>query len=309
MNIPEEPMTPHPHRRSQALLAFTLGAAVAVLAACGGGSAKAGTTSTASASAAANANGNGAVGRGAFTPPAASGQIAEIDGNMLQVQSQSNGQVAVLVTSKTTYTQTTAAPLADVKVGSCITATAPTNGTSSSTASPAAPPTAITATTVIVTQQVQGSCTRGGAFGGSRGTGVPTDRPSGFPTNRPSGFPTGGAAGTRTLLAAAGQVTAIKGSVLTVQAQRRSAASATPTTYTAAVTVTSSTTFMKTGSATRSALKVGLCMTAEGTTSSDGTVTASRVALNPPTANGCETGLRRGAFGGAGNGGPVTSGG
>jgi hypothetical protein len=292
-------MTQHANRRSQALLVLTLGAAVAVLAACGGGgSTKAGgATPSPSTTGAANTNGGGA--RGAFgTPPAASGQIAEIDGNTVQVQSQSSGQVAVDVTSKTTYTQTKAATRADVKAGLCITATAP----SSTATNGSTPSTTVTATTVLLTQPVQGSCARGGGFGGPRGTGVPTGRPSDFPTNRPSDFPSGRASGARTgnLVAASGEVTAVTGSAITVQAQRRTGGSGSPTTYTATVLVTSATTYLQTGAATQSALVVGLCMSAEGSTASDGTVTATRVMLSPPTNGSCDTGFRRGGFGGFG---------
>jgi hypothetical protein len=67
---------------------------------------------------------------------------------------------------------------------------------------------------------------------------------------------------------------------------------------------------MTTGSATQSAMKVGLCMTAQGSTGSDGTVTATRVALSRPTADGCEATFRRGGFGGVdGGSGSVGTGG
>jgi len=297
-------MRQHPNRRTQALLALMLAGAVAVLAACGGGSAKAGTTPTSSTTPAANPNAGGG-GRVFGTPPAASGLIAEIDANTVQVQSQSNGQVAVVVTSKTTYTQTLAATLADVQVGGCVLATAPSS--SANSANGATPPTSITASAVMITAPVQGSCNRGAGFGGAGGTRVPTDRPSDLPTSLPSGRPSGTRTGN--FLAASGQVTAVNGKVITVQAERRTAGSSTSTTYTAIVTTPSSTTFTKTAAATRSALKVGLCMSAAGTTGSDGTVTATRVAISPPTSTGCETTLRRGAFGGGGGAGGGSAGG
>ena len=213
--------TPPPTRRLNprtiGVAAAILAAAVAVLAACGGGSSK-GTGGTSSATgASAVGNTGGANGVNGANRPAASGQIAEIDGDTVQVQSQEAGQVAVEVTPKTSYTQTQAVTLAAVKVGSCIVATstqADDNG------SVAAPP-AITADEIVVSTATNGVCTR--AFGGTEGSGPRgsfTGVPSGF--RRPTGAPTGANSQFRRVLGTAGLVTGVSGDRITVRAERRS---------------------------------------------------------------------------------------
>jgi hypothetical protein len=282
------------HRSSRLIGAVALTvAAVALLSACGG-SPLSGSAKTPSSSASASAG----TGRTFGTPPAASGEIAEIDGNTLQVQNASTGQVAVTLTSKTTYTQTKAATRAAVTVGSCIVAMQP-----ASSSSGADRPTAITATSVLVTPATNGSCS--GGFGPNQGrVGGPGTVQSGAPTNRPSGLPSGGPTGTRRAFGISGLVTAVAGSTITVRAERPAQGSSTPTTYTATVTTTSATTYSETSAAHRSDVKVGLCATVTGTTNSDGTVTAKRLALTPKEADGCSTGfVRQGGGPGTTNGG------
>lgn len=306
--------TSNASRRPRGVLvvaALTAGA-VALLTACGGASAS-GSGTAKSPSAATGTRGGFANG------PAASGRIAEIDGNTLQVQNDTTGQVAVAVTDKTTYTQTEATTLASVRVGSCVSAISAVSDSGSSTAPGDSPPTTITADTVVVSSATDGSCTRG--FAGSAGprgsfTGVPSRfRQSGAPTGRPSGAP-----GQLPRTAAVnGLVTAVSGSTITVRAERRAlpsgstatptatptpTATATATASTVTVLVTASTKYTETVAATKAALKVGLCLTAEGSTGSDGTVTASRIALSAPSATGCTVTFGRGRFGAGGPGGP-----
>jgi hypothetical protein len=290
-------------------------AALALLAACGGSAHGSGTTSGAAPSGAAA---NRAAAPGA-RGPAASGTIAEIDGNTVQVQN-TEGQVAVSVSDRTTYTQTTAATLAAVRVGSCITAIsastatgAPSSGTSGSE------PQTFIADAIVVTSAVDGSCTRGfGGAAGPRGSftaapsrfRAPSEAPSEAPSGAPATRPTGSAGQLPRTLGATGLVTAVDGSTITVKAERRAlpatpAASPSPTatptmtTSTVTVTVTAATKYTETIAATKAALRVGLCLTADGTTGSDGTVSATRVALSPPAASGgCTAGFGRERFGG-----------
>lgn len=310
----------HAPLRRIPVVAAVVATAVTVLAACGGATASgSGNTANPSPSSSSNARSNTEGG----LRPAASGKIAEIDGDTLQVQSDESGQVAVAVTNSTTYTQTKATTLAAVTVGSCITASALTSTSSSSAANDgdADQPTAITAEAVTITRAVNGSCTRG--FGASPGGGSFRGTFTGAPSNfrRPSNAASGSTAGgqPRRALGTSGMVTAVNGDTITVRAARRDPPSSatpsptnSPTLTTVTVTVTSSTSYTETVAATRSALKVGLCLTATGTTGADGTVTANRVALSPATAEGCGLTFRRGGPGGGAGGpagGTVTSGG
>jgi Domain of unknown function (DUF5666) len=67
------------------------------------------------------------------------------------------------------------------------------------------------------------------------------------------------------------------------------------------VTLSSATTYTKSESASASDLKVGKCVTALGSTDSNGTLTATTIALRPADASGsCTAGF--GGFGGRRNG-------
>jgi hypothetical protein len=67
------------------------------------------------------------------------------------------------------------------------------------------------------------------------------------------------------------------------------------------VTVAASTVYTTTTSATQTALKVGLCVTALGTTDATGAVTARTITIAPPVNGSCATGFGR-RFGGFGAG-------
>jgi hypothetical protein len=90
-----------------------------------------------------------------------------------------------------------------------------------------------------------------------------------------------------------GKITALNGSSLSVQADRRSGSTVNDT-----VTVAATTTLTETGRATASALRVGECVTAVGPTNSTGAVAATRIAISNPGPNGCTQ-----RFGRAGTGG------
>jgi hypothetical protein len=81
------------------------------------------------------------------------------------------------------------------------------------------------------------------------------------------------------------------------------------TTVTRTVTLSSATTYTKNTSASASDLKVGKCVTALGSTDSNGTLAATTIALRPAENGSCTTGF--GNFGGRrnlGNGNPGNGG-
>lgn len=231
---------------------------------------------------------------GGAQPPGggASGEIASVDGAVMQVRS-TDAQTAVTWTDATTFSATVAGTLADVTVGSCVVAesTATTTDDSTDTTAP------VEATSVRITQPSDdGTCaggfggSGGGPGGGDRPDGAPTDLPSmqapdGAPTDRPSGAPDGarmfggGASGT---------VTAIEGSSLTVGTDGD--------TTSRTVTVTDATTYTTTAAADASAIVVGQCATALGESDDSGRVTATSITVSAPTDGECSTGM----FGGRG---------
>lgn len=211
--------------------------ALAVLAACGSasaggaGSSASQTTTDVAPSTANSAAGNGGGsagggstgggstgGGGTAARPGASGTIAAVQSGSFEVQSATS-QTTVRYTSTTRIQQTIEGGIADVTVGSCITAVAPVNRSattgattapSTATTRPSGPrngfpdriePSKLTAGSVTIAAAVNGACTDA-AFGGGRGAfpgGTGTGR---FPNGdtRPTVAPTGptGAAGTRT---------------------------------------------------------------------------------------------------------------
>ena len=203
----------------------------------------------------------------------------------MQVQNQQSGQVAVTYTAKTKFSQTVATTLAKIKKGDCVTAMAP-SGTSSSA-------TSFTAARISVTSPVNGSCT--GGFGGQRPTGA---RPSGVAerwavpelARLPSGAPTGARVpgGTANFGAvASGTVRSVSGSKIVVAARQFNSTS------TKAMTVRagSSTKVTTTAAATAKSLRVGKCVTAQGSTNSSGSVKATRIQVDPATNGQCTFGF------------------
>jgi hypothetical protein len=251
--------------------------------------------------------------------PAASGIIASISGDTLEVQGIS-GQTTVDLNAKTKFTATLKASLSDVVSGGCITATG-TKGAKG----------AVDATTVIIEAVRNGTCAfgLGGGSGGGRAAGG-----GGFPG---AGSSTGGSGSGTTfrrpanIAFASGKVTSVSGSAITVKpvsfarpgASTPSASTSsggTPSTggkpsTTAGpetVVVSSSTTYTKPGTVTVKTLKVGECATAIGSTNDIGVVTATRLSISPATNGSCTGGFGfgRGRFGaGAGAGGTSPVGG
>ena len=281
--------TPRQLLRPTRLTAVALGATALVLAACGGSSSATSAPAT-----------TAPVSHASSTPttvPGASGSIAAITGTSLEVQNTSTGQTTVTYTPTTTFTQTVPGSLSDVVVGGCISAfSIPAHGTSapaSTTPSATAP---VDATTVSITQPVNGSC-RGG-FGG--GFARPAGGSGHFP-GASSGTTPGG--GTRPPGAArrgfgggaSGSVTAVSGSTITVQEINPS----TKATVDRTVVVSATTTFTQVVSAQATDLAVGLCVRAIGPADSTGAVTATSIGISTPGPNGCTAGFAgRGRFGG-----------
>ncbi len=258
-------------------------AAVALLAACSsaGSSSSPPTSSSSSGGAAQTQRGNGA----RFGGPAASGLVAAINGRTVQVQNQQSGQVAVTYSAKTAFSRTVATTIAKIKKGDCVTAMAP-SGTSSSA-------TSFTAARISVTSPVNGSCT--GGFGGPRPTGTgpsgtpPTGGP--FPSGAaPSGAPTGvrvpgGAPNFGAV--ASGTVRSVSGSKIVVAARQFNSTSTKPMTVRAGRTTKVTTT----AAATAKSLRVGRCVTAQGSTNSSGAVKATRIQVDPATNGQCTFGF------------------
>ena len=297
-----------PRHLSVPALAGLLGAAAA---ACGGGSSPQATTATTQAAArSSSSSGTGAP----PGPPGVSGQVAAVNGSVLEVQDPTSGQTTVNLNGTTVITQTVTVGASALAVGQCVTA----SGRKTSGGP-------VAATMVTINALASGSCTGPGAFGGGAGAGGP----GGFGGRR---FGTGGTGGstTRTTLSAAqraqrqaqlanigvsdGRITAIDGS--TVEVAVPPPPSTTSTTNTtrpgegprfritpaASFTYGSSTQFLETRSATASVLAVGQCVTAFGPADTTGAVTAQRLSIRPAGPNGCSAGFGGGGFGRFGGG-------
>lgn len=272
-------------------LALIAGALAVGLIACGGGSTPAASTNTSTPPTSRPS--------GPQTPPGTFGTAAAVNATSVEVQNPTNGQVTVNFSSSTTFSDTVSGTLADVTVGSCVTVSSTATGTSRPAAG-----TPITARTVSISQATANGCTAGG-FGGGGGRGgaggngtTRPNRPSGSP--RPSG--TNGAGRGNFGGFAFGSVTAVSATGFTVHSAARGQNAATDT----AVTVNSSTTYSKVESATSSALAVGDCIAAVGSTDDTGAVTAKTIGISKAGPNGCTQGFAggrgRGGNGGGGNG-------
>ena len=90
--------------------------------------------------------------------PAASGKIASVTGDILEVQSAESGQTTVNLSSKTVITATVSVSESDVVKGTCISATG-TKGTGG----------IVDATTIALFAATKGECTRGFGAGGGGG--------------------------------------------------------------------------------------------------------------------------------------------
>ncbi len=261
-------------------------ASTALLAACGGGSATKASSSNTTVPAAPAASTGGGSGTGG-TPPGAFGSVAAITGSQMEVQNQQSGQVTVIWTPSTVFTRIATVPASAVTPGECVTATgAQSAGT-------------ITARNVTISQpSSSGTCNLGRRIGA--GT-----RPPGSVPNRsfPQGTRPGGAAAG--LSFASGKVTSVSASDMVLSGfsfsgRAPGSTASTPPTSAQATTVTvnlsSSTTYTETQAAAAGNLAVGDCVTANGSTSSTGAVTASRIAITSTGGGSCTAGFAR--FGG-----------
>lgn len=266
-----------------------------VLTACGGSTKAATSSSTTGIS----ANGSGSTapptaGHG----PAAAGQVASVSGSSMEVQSETDGQETVIWTSSTTFDATKEVTASALTAGDCATV----SGTTSNGV--------ISARTIAITgPSSSGTCTVGGfgiggpgGFGGQR----PPSSSSGSTGSTPNGPAPGASApsgsaptGFGDISIAIGKVTAVSGDTLTISgysltgrsSKRGSSPSTTvPGTKTIKVTLASSTTYTERSKGSSSDLAVGKCVSADGSTASTGTVTATSVSITPAIDGTCSTG-------------------
>ncbi len=276
--------------------AVVVGAGV-ILAACGSTATaiSSPSTSVASATSSSAANATGRLGNRAAIP-GTSGTIASVTGTTLEVQNPTTGQTTVTYSSSTVLTKTIASTASAVIAGVCVNAlgTPTATGSSTSTSFFGRP---VTATTVTVSQPVNGSCTSAAGAGGFGGRRFPGGAGGGVPANGATGparFP-----GAAKFATASGIVTSVANGVAEVSATNRASGS----TVSIPVTLTSATTYLQNTTATATDLVVGQCARAVGTMNSIGAVAATRISISAPTANGCTT---RGRFGfGATSGGTL----
>ncbi|WP_169164362.1 hypothetical protein [Cellulomonas taurus] len=269
--------------RSRALLALPAAASVLVLlAACSSGS---DTTSTGSDTATSNsqpAGGDRMPGVGGV-----SGEIAEVSDTLMQVQGD-DGQTAVSWDASTTISQTVSAALSDVTVGVCVSAVLDDDDL---------------ATSITISEPVDGECTGGVGMGGGGGMpqggelpdGAPTGMPEGeAPADMPTDAPDGGGSGGGFRQVTSGLVTAVDGSTLTVDAVsmgRPGDDSADASTESTVVTVADTTTYTATAAADATAITVGRCVVAQGDQDDSGQMTATSLTLSDATDGGCSTGF------------------
>lgn len=227
-------------------------------------------------------------GTGPGAMPGANGKVAAIDGSTAQVQSQLTGQVAVTWNASTTFTKQVAASLADVKAGDCV-MVEPTEDSASSGESP---PTEVTAATVRITEQVNGSCTpalRGGGLGDSapqtQGSGpqVEGDGPGSAPDGSDGAPPRAQLRG----FGAFGEVKDVTANGFTVTTTLPNDADDNETTTEVTVTVDRNTTYTTMAKGAASDVEVGVCVRADGTTDSTGAVTAKSIAVTPAVDGEC----------------------
>ena len=273
-----------------------LGIVVLGVTACGGSSGNAATpAATIASSAAPGSSPTPTAAPSAF--PGVVGTAAAVSGSSLEVQNPTSGQVTVTFTASTPITDTVSVTSKDVTVGSCVTVVGKPSAAGAAAKS-------VTATSVTISAPVKGDCTGAGGFGGGgfggfgrggTGTGA-TPRPSFSARPRPTGSQ--GAFGNGTFGGADGKVTSVSAGGFVVQARTRAAGSGTATETSVTVITTSASTYLKTITASASALKVGLCVTAVGTANSIGAVAARSIRISQPGPSGCVSGFGgRGGFG------------
>ncbi|MGO1315500.1 MAG: hypothetical protein ACTMIR_00450 [Cellulomonadaceae bacterium] len=223
------------------------------------------------------------------------GEIAAVSGDVAQVQ-DGESQTAVSWSADTEFTLAVTGGLEDVTVGSCVLASGGTDAA---------------ATTVVVSEPVDGECASagfmpggGGGFapgdGGERPEGdAPTDAPSGEPQERPTDSSEQAGQGPGGSMVV-GQVLVVDGTSVTV-----AAVSDTEQETTLEVDDTTTVTVQRAGSAQD--VEVGRCASAQGEQDGSGAMAATVMTLSDAGADGCTTAMQGGA-GRPGQGGPGAGG-
>jgi hypothetical protein len=243
---------------------------VAAVAGCGSAAASSSPASAATPGAGARAGAGGAA-----------GQLVQVNGSTLTL-STTSGDVSVVYTTSTTITSTSTGSTGDIVAGTCVVIVGQKDSTG-----------LVTATSVRLSQAVNGSCAAAGAGRGGFPGGTPPSfsprasaRPSGAPTLNPN------------TAFVSGLVTVVSGEVVTVQASTGS---------TSSVTVPTTLSVTESSSGTAADLTVDSCVRAVGPKDSSGAVQARALTIQPTGATGACTfggaGGFGGRFGGGGGGG------
>lgn len=224
--------------------------------------------------------------------PGANGKIAAVVDSIAQVQSADSGQVAVTWNATTTFTKQVSAQLDDVAVGDCVMVTSESTEVGSvDQTTPPVQPTEVTATSVRISEATDGSCSPVGGQGGFPG-GRPTGGPEGV--QPPTGGqppadgqrPTGGGQ-FRGMGGAFGTVTSVSATGFVVESTVPALDGTTAEPISVTVAVNAKTVYSTTAKGSVSDVKVGQCLRAEGETDDTGAVTATAIALTPPTDGEC----------------------
>jgi hypothetical protein len=275
-------------------------------------------------------------------PTGASGSVAALNGSSMEVQNPNSGQTTVSWTTTTRFSKTATEAVSALAVGDCVSVTGKSTNKSKTT---------IAARSITVTAPAANAlCTGPGAraAGGSSngppagfqfrtGNGSVGGSGQGANGSRPR-FPEGGSGANNfrkqlaSLSVAAGKVTAVTGSTVTISGFTlspgsfpRRAASGNSTSHTNTktkkpvppktqalkITTSSSTTVSATQSASPGDLAVGDCVSAFGPAATNGSVTATTVRITSTGGGSCAGVIGRFGGGGPGffGGGPGAAGG
>ena len=273
-----------PRRRRRALVLSGLGVAGMALAACGASSSAGTPTSTTPGQAA--PNGSGGAGGAGRQFPGTSGTIAAITGTSLEVQNPTTGQTTVNYTSATTFRQITTTSASSVTVGTCISAfgkptdAGPRRPRTRSEAGHRHDRVGVPAGGRVLLGRIRRATRRGN---GSRRWRTSVHPRLGHPRlGHPGlGVATGRSRSLRGRLVRRGirdRSPRSTGSTVTVSETDPS----TKATTSVVVTLTPTTTFSTTGTASPTDLAVGKCARATGAADSTGAVAATSITLSTP---------------------------
>lgn len=229
-----------------------------------------------------------------------SGLVAAVSDLLAQIQ-DAESQTAVTWDDATVFRRTATDGLDAVTVGSCVVAVLPGEDPGEDSGDAAA-------TSVMVTEAVDGECSTG--LGGL-GSGGPGERPDGVgapgAATPPAGelpempdgeAPTGPVGGFGSIVA--GRVTGVSGTTLTIDVTGADGASTTQTVETSGETVVTTTAV-----ADSSALVVGVCADVQGEADTSGGMAATSITISDPGDDGCTV---RGGLGGVGGFGQMPGG-